>query len=270
MIRQIASLDNHHVKLAASLKQKKFRDETGLFVVEGFRFIRELLSSAWTIEYSMISDVDLENGDSKELIIELEKRGCPVFSLSTSLMRKVSDTENPQGIVAVVRQKQDAIDDLPPMEQFSPWVVLDSVQDPGNVGTIIRTADAAGAAGVILVSDCADLYSGKTARATMGSLFHIPVYKATVKQCLSFCAKQNLSIYVTGAEATDCYYEIDLTGSCAIVLGNEGAGVCPGFRQKAKQTVRIPLAGQAESLNVASAAAVILFEAVRQKRLNLC
>ena len=265
MMRMVVSPDNEFVKLASALRQKKRRDETGLFVIEGLRFVREAVVAAWSVDFAIVADESYNEDLRIQLLTEeLIRQGCSVLTVSESLYRKISDTQNPQGILAVVRQRQNFPPESMPQGPTL-WVILDSLQDPGNVGTIIRTADAAGAAGVILTPECADLYGGKTTRATMGSLFHLPVLRMPAAECLSFCDRQQLMLYVAGAEAAKVYAETDLSAPCAIVFGNEGAGVGAEFRQRASANIKIPILGQAESLNVASAAAVILFEAARQK-----
>ena len=265
MMRTVVSPDNEYVKLASALRQKKRRDETGLFVVEGLRFVREAFAAAWNVDFAVVAEESYQEDLRIQLLAEdLIQRGCSVLIVSESLYRKISDTQNPQGILAVVRQRQNFSPDSI-SKGSSLWVILDSLQDPGNVGTIIRTADAAGTTGVILTPECADLYGGKTTRATMGSLFHLPVLRMPTAECLSFCDRHQLALYVAGAEAAKVYAEIDLSAPCAIVFGNEGAGVGAEFRQQAFANIKIPILGQAESLNVASAAAVILFEAARQK-----
>ncbi len=269
MNRQILSPNNQYIKLTASLRQKKYREETGLFVVEGSRFVQEALESSWVLEYAVISEAHESHERIRELATGFESRGCPVLLIPSALYKKISDTETPQGILAVVKQKRESVDAVVATPGKSLWVILDGLQDPGNVGTIIRTADAAGAAGVLLAGECADLYAGKTTRATMGSLFHLPVIKASAPQCLELCRRLGLSLYVAGAEAKYAYTVVDLTTPCAVVLGNEGAGVGEDFRSQAQLHLKIPISGRAESLNVASAAAVILFEAVRQRGLSL-
>jgi TrmH family RNA methyltransferase len=263
------SLDNHYIKLAASLKQKKYREESGLFVVEGIRFVQEVLAASWILDYVVVAEEKCDNIKMQELLNKLEVLGCPVLMAPLKLYQKISDTESPQGILAVVRQKTKLLEELPRKGLSSLWVILDALQDPGNIGTIIRAADAAGAAGVILTSDCADLYAGKTARATMGSLFHIPVAKATSEQCIAFCAQRGLTLYVAGAEAATSYSKVRLTEPCAVVFGNEGAGVGETFRRSAQLALKIPIVGWAESINVSTAAAVILFEAARQREMAL-
>jgi RNA methyltransferase, TrmH family len=269
VIRQILSPSNQYIKLTASLQQKKYRDETGLFFVEGNRLVREAIDSSWPMEFALISETESIDAPTQRVLEALTAKDCPVMTVPESLYRKISDTESPQGLLAVLRQQAASLEEVAVNEKSSLWVILDAIQDPGNVGTIIRTADAAGATGVLLAADCADIYAGKTLRATMGSLFHIPVVKASRSECLSFCEKRFLNLYIAGAEAAADYTEVDFTLPSAVVFGNEGAGVSEFFRLQAVSAIRIPIKGSAESLNVASAAAVILFEAARQQECAL-
>ena len=266
MIRSIASPENQFIKMASSLRQKKNRDETGLFSVEGVRLVREAIASEYTAKFALVSEKETRTQAVAQLVSRLEELGCPVYIATEALFAKISDTETPQGILLVLEQKKQDLLNFAHVEKNAPWIVLDSLQDPGNVGTIIRTADAAGAAGVILAGNCADVYAGKTVRATMGSLFHLPVVKSSVEECLDFCARNYLPLYVAGAEAATDYTTADLSKAFALVMGNEGAGVGTHFRLPASLTLRIPILGRAESLNVASASAVLLFEAARQRQ----
>lgn len=268
MIQTLASPENQHIKLAASLRQKKHREATGLFAVEGVRFALEAADSDWQIQFAIASEAAVAAGPGRDLAERLDRKGCAVYIVSPALYAKVSETETPQGITLVLRQQLKTLDIIEQGSAAGVWVVLDSLQDPGNVGTLVRTADAAGAAGVILAGACADIYAGKTARATMGSLFHLPVIKASADDCRDFFRYWQLPVYVAGAEAATSYTEADLSGAFAVVFGNEGAGVGAEFRSQAAGALRIPLLGRAESLNVASAAAVILFEAARQRMLR--
>ena len=268
MILPVTSPDNQYVKLAASLKQKKFRDATGFFSIEGLRLAKEAVASGWELQFALVSEREKADGGFDELLFRLDGRACQVIAVTAALYKKISDTETPQGILLVLKQKQQVFPEIPSAVP-APWLVLDSLQDPGNVGTIIRTADAAGAAGVMLAGECADVYAGKTTRAAMGSLFHLPVIKASASDCLGFFDRHGIPVYVSGAEATSDYRLADLTGAFAVVLGNEGAGVGEAFRSRVPAAIGIPLQGKAESLNVASAAAVILFEAARQRQFQV-
>jgi TrmH family RNA methyltransferase len=272
MIQQISSPDNTQIKLAASLRLKKYRDESGLFLIEGLHLIEEALAADLTIEHLFVCQEHFSPGQFTSLMEQLRMTTAKVLSVPVAVFKKVAETESPQGVVAVVRKN---CLDLPASTRasgsggFPVWVILDAVQDPGNVGTIVRNADASGVAGLILTPGCADLYAGKTVRASMGSLFHIPTYTASVQHCLDFFIGQNVPIYISDIVSAKNYTELDLTVPCAVVFGNEGAGVGEAFRQHAAAAIRIPIIGKAESLNVASAAAVILFEAARQRGFSL-
>lgn len=273
MTRQIiSSADNPRIKLTAALRQKKHRDDSGLFLVEGIHLIEEAITAGWIIEQLFLCREHFAAGQLADVADRLLPLDEKVLEVSATVFKKIAETDSPQGILAIVGQQYQKLGTKRPGNNLSnrpTWVVLDAVQDPGNVGTIVRTADAAGASGVILTPGCADLYAGKTVRASMGSLFHLPVCKATVGQCLEYFAAENVPLYVADANSAVNYNEFDLTAACAIVFGNEGAGVGEEFRQHAAAAIRIPILGKAESLNVASAAAVILFEAARQRGFSL-
>ena len=265
MIQALTSPDNSHIKLTGALRQKKHRDATGLFVAEGLRFVGEASDSGWQLQFAIVSEAGMDSDSVAKLVQRLDGDGCEVFIVPAAVYDKISETETPQGISLIVRQQKQVLADWQPSPDQTPWLVLDSIQDPGNVGTMIRTADAAGAAGVILAGNCADVYAGKTARASMGSLFHLPVFRATADECLEFFSRCHLPAYIAGTEAATDYTSADLSGAFAVVMGNEGAGVGEAFRCRLTQALRIPLSGRAESLNVGAAAAVILFEAARQR-----
>lgn len=272
MIQQISSTDNARIKLAAGLRQKKYRDETGLFIIEGTHLVEEAIAADWSVEHLLVCREHFSVEEFAVLINRLQSFEDKLLIVSAPVFKKVAETDTPQGILAVAQQSQKELRSGTCVNGRSDrpvWVVLDAVQDPGNVGTIVRSADAAGATGVILAPGCADLYAGKTVRASMGSLFHLPIYKTSVQQCLAYFSGENIPLLVADANSAVNYNEIDLTAACAVVFGNEGAGVGGVFRQHAAAAIRIPIIGKAESLNVASAAAVILFEAARQRGFSL-
>jgi TrmH family RNA methyltransferase len=187
--------------------------------------------------------------------------------VSEDIYNKISDTEQPQGIMVVLKKQQTTIAQMIMQESKRPLIViLDGIQDPGNVGTIIRTADAAGCTGVVLMKGSADIYAGKTVRATMGSLFHLPVLEGVIPEELVSDLRQiNVTMLATCLQKSTVYYQSNLTKPLAIILGNEGQGVTRELIEAADACLHIPLIGQAESLNVAVAAGVILYEAVRQR-----
>ena len=272
MIQAIISPDNKQIKFAAALRLKKYRDETGMFLLEGIHLLEAALAALWHIEHVFVCDGQAELTQVAKLVETVTAKGIPIYKISPALFKKIAETDAPQGIAAVCRQQRRELSEMNRdlfIKHNLPWVVLDAVQDPGNVGTIVRNADAAGVAGLILTPGCADLYAGKTVRATMGSLFHIPTYCATVRQCLDFFSLLGTPVYIADAVSAENYLKIDWTKACAVVFGNEGAGVSESFRIAHTRAIAIPMVGKAESLNVASATAVILFEAARQRGLSL-
>jgi len=266
----IVSSQNNLVKLAASLRQKKYRDEAGVFSVEGVRLVEEAIKADWEITTCIVTKKAYEQSRVQKLVEQLEKRHCRIAELSDILYAKITDTDQAQGIMAIVKKKEFSLQDLTAENKRPLIAVLDAVQDPGNVGALIRTADAAGCTAVIMTPGSADLFSGKTVRATMGSLFHIPVVsKISTPELISYVKEFQIQLIATALTSSSPYYEVDLTGPAAVVFGNEGNGVSDELLRHAASRLYIPLYGQAESLNVAAAAAVIFYEIARQRRVAL-
>jgi len=264
----ISSLQNKFVKSAAGLKQKKHRDELGQFMAEGVRLCEELAASEWQIDTCFFTGSAAQDDRTLRVLDTLRNKGCSLFEVSASVLDKIAETEEPQGIIVIARQRKMSIKELLSLVKVPLIAVLDDVRDPGNAGTIIRTADAAGCNGVIFLKGCADLYAGKTIRATMGSLFHLPVIEGVARSEL-VAAKQDygIKLAVTSLTAAQRYYEADLTGALALVFGSESQGISAEVTEASQSRIFIPMLGKAESLNVAAAAAVILYEAARQRGL---
>ncbi|MBP2643165.1 MAG: tRNA/rRNA methyltransferase (SpoU) [Firmicutes bacterium] len=262
----INSPQNKWIKTAAGLKQKKHRDEMGLFIAEGVRLCEELVDEDWPVEICLFIQSAEKNPRVKVLLKALEAKRTTLLEVSSSVLEKVAETEEPQGIVMIAHQRKPSLDEL--VSVSTPFlVVLDRVRDPGNAGTIIRTADAAGCSGVILLEGCVDVYSGKTIRATMGSAFHIPIAtNIAPSHLLEAIKKYDINLVVSALDAAQPYDHSSLAGAAAFVFGNESHGVSNLLVQAAASKIFIPIWGGAESLNVASAAAVILYEAARQRR----
>lgn len=265
MIESITSLQNKLIKTIASLQQKKYRDDLGLFIAEGIRLAEEAIHSNWEIIYS-VYDETVQNDRLEAIIDALLSKDCKIAKVPSAIFDKVAETKESQGILVVVRKKISSLDQLTGMKN-PVFVVLDSVQDPGNVGAVIRTADAAGCSAVLLTKGCADLFGGKTVRATMGSLFHLPCIAGfTQGELIKSFKQHNIAIFATSLAASEEYFSADFTQPIAIVFGNEGNGVSEEMLRVAESRIHIPIYGQAESLNVAASAAVILYETVRQRR----
>ena len=199
-----------------------------------------------------------------DMIKLMREKNIPLFCVTEPVIKKIADTDNPQGILAVCRMQQVKLESL--FASGEMLLVLDRVGDPGNVGTILRTADAAGIGGVVLLEGCVDVYAPKTVRSTMGSLFHIPVFTGAKEELFVKAAKRaGYELLVTSLEGADNLYKANLRGRIAFVMGNEANGVTQSLMAAADKRVYIPMAGRAESLNVAMAAGIVMFEALRRK-----
>ena len=242
----IESSQNKIIKEINSLKQRKYREQKGLFIVEGER----LLSEAKPL-YVLASE-DYE-GD----VSGFEK----VYTTARPLFDKTADTVNPQGIMGVCKIPENDIANIPEKPFL---VLLDRVTDPGNLGTIIRTADAAGADGVVLSKGCTDPYNLKTIRSTMGSIFHLPVY-TDVDLC-DFMKNTDIKTIAAHLKGTKSCFDTDMSGGIGILIGNEANGLSDEVSALASELVKIPMPGKAESMNAAIAAGIMIYEAVRQRR----
>lgn len=258
---EVTGLQNPVVKAAAELKQKKYRTQNGLYLAEGLRTAEEAVAykAVETLFY-----VATDDERTMRLLEDAAAQNIKLVCVSENVMKKIADTETPQGIIAVCKMRQPKLENL--LASGKMLLVLDRVGDPGNIGTMLRTADAAGVGGLVLLKGCADIYAPKTVRSSMGSLFHIPVLSGVSEQeFVSAAKKAGYDLLVTCLDGADNLYKADLSGRIAFVMGNEAGGVSETLLEKADKRVYIPMAGRAESLNVAMAAGIVMFEALRRK-----
>ena len=263
---RIESGTNGKIKLAASLHQRKYREKEGRFVVEGLRFAEMAAASDWIPTMAFVTAEAAKKPRGERVLAQLFARGCPVYEVSAALYQKAAATVTPQGLLVVMECRRKMLEDLTTGAPAL-WVVLDGVQDPGNAGTILRTADAAGATAFITLEETTDLFSDKALRASMGSLFHLPVVTNVSRGTfIRFAEEQGVKLFAAALTSTAClHFSADYRDPVALVLGQEGSGVSTEILEAA-EPLYIPMVGQAESLNVSAAAAVLLYEALRQRR----
>jgi TrmH family RNA methyltransferase len=251
------SRDNKSVKLALKLKSKKYREAEGKYLVEGIRFVEEAIKEG-IVDFILFSQKLFSTSDP-ERAMDID---CNKFEIDEELFKELCGTENPQGILAVVSKKNYCYEDI--KNDFV--IIADGIQDPGNLGTIIRTADAAGAGGVIITKGTVDVYNDKTLRATMGSIFHIPIIFAEDFNALGAELKeQGYIINAASLEGSKYIYDCNFEGKTAIIIGNEANGIPAEHMDAVTQKIKIPMPGKAESLNAAAATAVIIYEVLRQR-----
>ena len=246
----ITSLKNPKIQTWKSLKDRKGRRETGCFLVEGRKMVEEAIASAFSVE-AVLVDADRQ----AEFVLP---DGVYTVTMPSHVLAAVCDTKTPQGIVAVVRLRDTPV-------TGSRLVALDGVQDPGNVGTIIRTADAAGFEGVLLSGQCADVFSPKVLRATMGSIFRMGVrVTEDLPGLLSSLRDEGFSIISSQLDGTPFYGMASAGERYALVIGSEGNGVTDEVKALATHRVKLPMRGGAESLNAAVAAGIMMYELTRE------
>ncbi|WP_316244931.1 RNA methyltransferase [Oceanobacillus jeddahense] len=240
----ITSVKNEKIKTLKKLHQRKYRKQTNTFLIEGTHLIEEALVSNWVTKEIIISE---------EASVPEAADNVPIIKVTKQVFKELSFTASPQGIMAVVEmKKEDGV-------SGEVIVLLDAIQDPGNLGTIIRTADAAGTEGIILGDGCVDLYNDKVIRATQGSIFHLPIMHADVEEAAARLKEADYNIWATALEKAENYKELSIPPKTAIIFGNEGAGVKESLLETADERVTIPILGKAESLNVSIAAGILLY-----------
>ncbi|WP_136657597.1 RNA methyltransferase [Nitratireductor sp. XY-223] len=262
-VKEITSLSNPVIKDIRALGQKKNRDRSSSFMAEGLKLIIDALDQGWRIQTLVYAKDAKGSANVDSVAARTVAAGGLVLEVPQKVLGAITRRDNPQMVCGVFEQRYAALKDLHP-KAGETYVALDRVRDPGNLGTIIRTADAAGASGVILIGDSTDPFSLETIRATMGSIFAVPVARSDIAGFLKWRDGKDALLVGTHLEGAVDYRMIDYTASPAILLmGNEQAGLPPALAERCDRLARIPQSGRADSLNLAVATAVMLFEARR-------
>ncbi len=262
-VKEVTSLANPIVKDIKALTVKKSREESGAFLAEGLKLVIDALELGWTIRTLVYAKAAKGKPLVEQVAAKTVAAGGLVLEVSEKVIGSITRRDNPQMVVGVFEQRWRQLRDIKP-KAGETWVALDRVRDPGNLGTIIRTADAAGASGVILVGETTDPFSLETVRATMGSVFAVPVVKATPEEFLAWKKTAGVSVVATHLAGAVDYRTIDYKKKPVVLLmGNEQSGLPDALAKEADALARIPQAGRADSLNLAVATAVMLFEARR-------
>lgn len=265
----ITSTSNQQMKqLSALLKKAKERREKKAFVAEGTKMVAEAPQKQLKAVY--LSESYWKNAENQALIKQLEsscKQTNAVFEIvADSVFKSVSDTQTPQGIMAVVSMPEYKLEELLQGEKTH-LLLLESVQDPGNLGTMVRTGEGAGVTGIIMNKTTVDLFNPKTIRSTMGSIYRVPfIVTEDLGDTISFLQKKGVALYAAHLKGEHYYTEETYTKACGFLIGNEGNGLSDEVADMADSYIRIPMEGQVESLNAAVSATLLMYEANRQRR----
>jgi TrmH family RNA methyltransferase len=258
MARQVTAFSNATVKRLRSLRDKKHRREEGLFLAEGLRILTEARDSGRLPEIVAFSAEGASHPLAAEIIAATEAAGGEAIETTPDILAKMSGKDNPQLLLGAYRQPDTALDRID-RGQAPLWIVAQALRDPGNIGTILRTGDAAGAGGLILIDDCADPYSVEAVRASMGAIFTQQVATARWPEFVAWLRSGVGQLVGTSLKASQDYLEADYAQPCFLLIGNEQQGLPADYEAECDSLVKIPMAGRADSLNAAMATAVMAF-----------
>jgi len=255
----IASSANPQIRqISAMIKKVKARNEADAYVVEGIRMVREIPAEDRLGVYASESFLKQYQGETSDIVPVTDK-----------VFKEISDTKTPQGIMAVVRQKHYAVKDLINKEKVPLFLMLESIQDPGNLGTMLRMAEGAGVTAVIMNRSTVDIYNPKVVRSTMGSVFRVPfVCVADLGKTAQQLKAAGVSLYAAHLKGRHYYFQEDYTKATAVMIGNEAAGLSDALAAMADSYIKIPMGGHVESLNAAMAATILMYEARRQRMIR--
>ncbi len=266
--RLITSLSNDSIKAIRALEMRKVRKETGLFVAEGASLLITARERGVVPKSLVYQAKASDSGIVRGLVVWALKEGAEVLEVTDSVMSKLASKDNSQAVLGVFNQSFIAPPGLQAVRADDTWLALEEVRDPGNLGTIIRTCDAVGASGVILVGTCCDPFSPESIRATMGSIFSVPLVRMDTAAFVELAGGWSGDVVATHLDAADDFRDIDYRGPELIVMGGEGPGLSPAVATACKRRVKIPMSGALDSLNLAIATALTLYQ-VRGRHLKL-
>lgn len=268
MTARIESRQNPRIKEALKLFKRAVRDETGLFIIEGYREILRAEENGVEFQTLFFSREHFLKDNEDALIEKIRGRGTTVLDCAPGVFEKLSYRDRPDGLFAVARQRHYTREDLDRILDSNPtplFVIVERIEKPGNLGTILRTADGVGADGVIVCDPVADIFNPNVVRASVGTLFSRVVVRMEASECLEYLQRRRVRVVAASPEGRDYYFSADLTKPVALAFGAEQYGLSAEFLRRADEVVKIPMAGAADSLNVSAAAAILLYEALRQR-----
>ena len=264
-MQQLTSLANPKVKHVVKLRQRSHRDEAGQMLVEGYRECKRALDNGYQPEMLFFcEELYLKNLNEPEIVRQCQERGAELYACSKPVFEKMAYRERPEGLLIVGPQCSRKLADLQ-LPEHALVVVAESIEKPGNLGTILRSADAAGVHAVIVCDRCTDIHNPNVVRASTGTLFSLPVVEAESDEAIAYLKERGFCILATTPHTEKLHSEVPLTGNVAIVVGTEQYGLTEKWMNAADFRVRIPMFGLADSLNVSAATTILLFEAVRQR-----
>lgn len=265
-MEKITSIQNPKIKNVLKLSKRKERADQHLFVIEGARELSLAIKGGYTIRTVFVCPQLFEKTDYPDVLDNLSPD--VLFEVEYAVFEKIAYRENSDGLLVLAEPKQHSLDDLPLSD--NPFlIILESVEKPGNLGAILRTADAAAADAVIICDPLTDVYNPNVIRSGVGCLFTVPVAVCSSAEALSFLKKRSITSFAAELEASQWYHQTDYRKPCAVVMGTEADGLTDFWLREADARIKIPMRGQIDSLNVSVSTAILAFEAMRQRGFNV-
>lgn len=269
MITNINSKDNEKLKYTRALLKSKNRNKESKFIIEGYRIVMLALECMANLDYVFINEEFENKKEHVKLLEDLDKKNTKIYKTTNKNFKELVDTENTQGIIGVVSFKKKKLSEsINKKDKFV--LILDRIQDPGNMGTIIRTADSAGVDAIIALKGCVDIYNPKVIRSTMGSIFDVNIIDASQDETVDMLKSLDFNIVSSYLNTENFYDKIDYGSKVALVIGNEANGINEELVSKSDILVKIPIYGKAESLNAAISSAILMYEIKKILNLMYC
>jgi len=261
----ITSLTNPRVKAAVRLRDRREREATGLTLIDGARELRQALAARASVETVFVAPSHFHSDEARAALTEAEAEISDIVEVSEAVIAKLAFGDRSDGIVAIVRSGSTDLEALRLTPGVPIVVVVEGVEKPGNLGAILRTADGAGASGLIAADPLTDLFNPNAIRASLGTIFRVPIASASTPATLDWLTSRGITAIAARVDAATPYTDVDMRGPVAIVLGSEATGLSAAWDDPRVTAVRIPMLGSADSLNVSVAGSILLYEAVRQR-----
>ena len=260
----VSSLQNPAIKEIVRLRQRSHRDDSGQLIVEGYREVKRALDNSVPVERLFYCPALYQGKNEPTIVARCAQAEVPLFECTEAAFRKIAYRDRPEGLLALCPQIRRTLADLKlPANPF--LVIGEHIEKPGNLGTMLRTSDAAGADALIVCDRCTDINNPNVVRASIGTLFTVPVAEASTPETIAWLKAKGIRTVAASPHATKNYTQVDMTQPIAVIVGAEQFGLSDTWMDQADELVRIPMLGQADSLNVAAAATILLYEVVRQR-----
>lgn len=264
--QKITSLQNPKVKQAVRLREKRERDKTQTFLIEGYRELTRAVTGEVTFDTLFYSPDHFLGSNEQTLIQSIEEKNVEVIEVTRDVFEKISYRDRPDGLLAIAKQTHLSPNDLNLNKERSPFfLIAEAIEKPGNLGSILRSSDAVGVDALIVCDRCTDIFNPNVVRASVGTLFTVPVLEVSSEEAIQWLNNNNVAIVATSPDAKQIYTKADLAGPVAIAMGTEQLGLSKKWMEAAQLQVSIPMCGVADSLNVAAATTLLLYEILRQR-----